>query len=74
MQKINAFKTDDGKIFENEEEAVIHDMELEFDDRLEKLCIDTFTYDMTVDDIFKAIKDNKQDFREIFGLIASKIL
>lgn len=67
MKEIKAWETDDGEVFDNQEEAVAHQQYLDFFEDLERLMHDSFipTYDLDHQDIFNFILNNKEKIKEL---------
>ena len=67
MKKITAFQTDDGKIFDDEDEAVDHEAETDMRKAVTELVDSECYAGMNEKDIINFIMECAGDFREIFS-------
>lgn len=69
MKTIKAYKTIDGKVFENYDEAVAHDKKVRFETDLKKF-VDEMCYNgMDKHAIFDILKENVEELRAIMNVL-----
>lgn len=67
VDKIQAWKTLDGKVFENECDALNHDRDLKLRAFFKELFNSFYYYSISESDIINHLMDNKDKIREILN-------
>jgi len=66
IAEVKMFKTKDGKTFEVESDAMIHEEEVIIKEKLEKFVDDHYYYDMSKSDITDILYENIDELIKIF--------
>lgn len=68
MKEVKVWKTDDGEIFELEEDAIAHQQYIDFWQELQILYNENHlpTYDLTDVDLMGFVVENKDKLKELF--------
>jgi hypothetical protein len=70
MEKIDAYRTEDGKVFTSEIEAKKHETMGKLDNDLMQVVEKIHSYDMTRQELCNDLKNNASEFARILGKIA----
>jgi hypothetical protein len=70
MEKVDAYKTEDGKIFTSEIEAINHETTIRLNLELMEVVESIYSYDMSREEVCDALKENSKKLARILGEIA----
>jgi len=68
MKKIDAYKTNDGKLFEDLSSATTHEDDFEVTKKLHDFYKENLSYDFDSDHFVKTMKKHKHEFIDILNL------